>query len=166
MTIILKMTNLSKMHQFLGYIIKHHPDSSITGLMKLSYIIDLVSIKKSNQQISAFEYIRYNYGPFSRTIYEYLNSLIEHKVIREDSQIANTGDEFVVYNFNKKRTEPSFDKLTKSERSVIDEVLESLQGYGARALTELAYRTKPMQKIGATLQNKKGLNQRLDLHAS
>ena len=159
------MTDKSKTHQLLSYIIMNHPDVSVTGLMKLSYIIDLVAIKKGKSQISTFEYVRYNYGPFSRTIYEYLDSLVKDKIIHEDSKLANTGDEFVVYNFNK-RQKPLFNKLSKAEKTIIDEVLLSLRGYGAKALTELAYRTGPMERIGATIKNKKGLNQLLDLHVT
>jgi len=56
-------------------------------------------------------------------------------------------------------------KISDDEKEIIDEVLESLEGYGTKALTELTYRTKPMKKIRATLNNKAGLNKTLDLNA-
>ena len=154
----------SKTLQVLSYIVKNHPNVSITSLMKLSYIVDLVAIKKGKNKISDFQYIRYNYGPFDKKIYKYLEVLEKDNILVEGANISSTGDQFVTFGINKKKNIP-FDKISNDEKAVIDEVLESLEGYGTKALTELTYRTKPMEKIGATLENKKGLNQVLDLHA-
>ena len=149
--------------QILNYIIRKHPDVSITSLMKLSYLIDLVTIEKGGKKISDFQYIRYNYGPFDKKIYSYLKKMEKAKILIEGANISSTGDEFVTYSINKKNN-ISFDKISDGEKEIIDEVLESLEGYGTKALTELTYRTKPMKKIGATLKNKVGLNKVLDLN--
>lgn len=154
----------SKSLQVLSYIIKHHPDVSITSLMKLSYLIDLVSIKKRKIKISDFKYIRYNYGPFDKKIYNYIEILVNNRVIKEDANFSSTGDEFVIYNVNK-RKKINFDKISDDEKEIIDGVLESLEGYGIKALTELTYRTRPMKKIGADFKNRTGLNKVLDLNA-
>lgn len=154
----------TKALQILSYIISKHPNVSVTSLMKLSYLIDLVAIKKGNNKISNFRYIRYNYGPFDKKIYKYLEDLGKENVLKEGANISSTGDEFVTYNIDK-RYNISFEKISDKEKEIIDEVLESLEGYGTKALTELTYRTKPMKKIGATLENKKGLNKILDLNA-
>ena len=90
--------------QVLKYIIKNHPNVSVTSLMKLSYLIDLVAIDKDKNKISDFQYIRYNYGPFDKKIYKYLESLVDDNIIREGANISSTGDEFVTYNINKKMT--------------------------------------------------------------
>lgn len=149
--------------QVLSYIIKNHPDVSVTSLIKLSYLVDLVAVKKSKNKISDFQYVRYNYGPFDKKIYKYLESLIKDDIIKEGANISSTGDEFVTYNICKKNS-IAFDKISDDEKEIIDEVLESLEGYGTKALTELTYRTKPMKKIGATLNNKAGLNKPLNLN--
>ncbi len=148
----------------LSYIIKNHPNVSVTSLMKLSYLVDLVAIKKGKNKISDFNYIRYHYGPFDKKIYKYLETLEKDNIIQEGANISNTGDEFVTYNINKKNN-ISFDKISDVDKEIIDEVLESLEGYGTKALTELTYRTRPMKKIRATLKNKAGLNRPLDLNA-
>ncbi|MCK4454650.1 SocA family protein [Candidatus Parcubacteria bacterium] len=132
--------------------------------MKLSYLIDLVAIDKGKNKIFDFQYIRYNYGPFDKNIYKCLESLVDDNIIREGANISSTGDEFVTYNINKKNN-ISFDKISDDEKEIIDEVLESLEGYGTKALTELTYRTKPMKKLKATLNNKAGLNKPLNLNA-
>lgn len=154
----------SKALQVLSYIVKNHPNVSITSLMKLSYIVDLVAIKKGKNKISDFQYIRYNYGPFDKKIYNYLEALEKANILVEGANISSTGDEFVTFSINKKNT-ISFDKISDDEREIIDEVLEGLQGYGTKAITELTYLTKPMKKIRATLDNKAGLNKTLDLTA-
>jgi hypothetical protein len=133
--------------------------------MKLSYIVDLVAIRKGYERISDFNYIRFNYGPFDKRIYACIDTLVQKGIIYEGADITGFGDEFVTYRVVR-GVNPSFDKLSKVERSVIDEVLTSLKGYGAKALTELAYRTAPMKKIKATMNNTKGLNETLDLNAS
>ena len=150
--------------QVLSYIIKNHPDVSVTSLMKLSYLIDLVAISKNKNKISDFQYVRYNYGPFDKKIHKHLGYLENNNIIKEGSNISSTGDGIVTYNINKKNN-IVFDKIPDEERKIIDEVIESLEGFGTKALTELTYRTKPMKKIGATIENKKGLNKILNLNA-
>ena len=148
--------------QVLSYIIKNRPNISVTSLMKLAYLVDLVAIKKGKNKISDFQYIRYNYGPFDKKIYKYLEVLENNNTIKEGAEISSTGDEFVTYSLNKRNI--SFDTISDDEKEIIDEVLETLEGYGVKALTELTYRTKPMRKIRATLKNKVGLNEVLDLN--
>ena len=84
--------------QVLSYIIKNYPNVSITSLMKLSYLVDLVAIKKGKNKISDFQYVRYNYGPFDKKIYKYLEALEKECIIKEGANISSTGDEFVIYN--------------------------------------------------------------------
>ena len=157
---------MKKTKQLLAYLIKNRPNIniSITSLMKLTYIIDLVSINKIKKQISDFEYTRYKYGPFDKKIYGYLKNLLDKKIINEDVDYTQNGEQFIIYNFAEKR-KISFDELANDEKNIIDEVLENLRGYGTRALVELTYRTKPMKKIGAEIGNDKGLNKKLDLKA-
>lgn len=154
----------NKTKQLLVYLIQNHPGVSITSLMKLSYIADLVSINKGENQISDFKYRRYKYGPFDDKIYQYLTELRMMNVINDDVTYTPMGDEYVIYNFNEKK-DFAFDKLSEEEKAVIDEVLETVKGYGAKALVELSYNTKPMKKIGAKMGNDKGLNQVLNLSA-
>jgi uncharacterized phage-associated protein len=156
---------VSKTKQLLAYIVRNYSQISITSLMKLSYIIDLVHISKTNKQISDFKYIRYTYGPFAYKIYDYLKDLVECGVVIENSNFTPMGEEFIIYEFNNDNEDFSFKDLNKEEIKTVDEVLEKLKGYGARALTELAYRTKPMKKIGAKIGDKTNLNAELDLRA-
>lgn len=156
---------MDKTRQLLAYLIQNHPSISITALMKLTYICDLVSIKKHNSKISDFDYVRYKYGPFDQNIYNYISDLRREGVIIEEPAYSPMGDEYITYRIND-ATSFCIDKLGVNDIQVADEVLESLKGYGAKALVDLAYKTKPMAKIGARQDNDAGLNEKLDLRAS
>lgn len=153
---------MKKTKQLLAYLIQTNPAVSITGLMKLSYLVDLVAVKKNHAEISDFKYRRYKYGPFDNRIYNVLKDLLKRGVIWEDSALSEMGEEFIVYKFNEK-SDSSFEQITPEEKEIIDGVVGSLKGYGAKALTQLTYRTKPMQKIGAKIGNDKGINVGLNL---
>ena len=154
-----------KTKQLLAYLIQNHPPLPVTSLMKLSYIVDhIVSIKKYDKPISGFEYVRYKYGPFDNKIYKYIENLSGNKIVSGEPAYTPMGDEYIIFKYNDD-VDISFDKLTRKDREVIDEVLDSLRGYGAKALVDLSYKTKPMEKIGARQDNEAGLNDKLDLRA-
>lgn len=66
----------------------------------------------------------------------------------------------MVYKKNKDCGGYSF---SSEELELIGGVLQELKGYGAKILTEIAYKTKPMVKIGATLGGKESFGVKLDL---
>ena len=153
----------TKNQQVLIYLIKNYGNPSVTSLMKLCYLIDLLSIQREKPQITDFEYRRYNFGPFENRIYDELNGLVSDKTVLQEFDYTPKGDEFVTYVL--KEDEFNFDEIAPDEKSTIDEVLESLKGYGAKILTEIAYKTKPMKAIGATLGGQEHFNEKLDLQA-
>jgi len=151
--------------QLLAYIIKKNPKVSITGLMKLSYLVDLVNIRKTKNKVSDFEYIRYNYGPFDNKIYRYINELIDKNIISQDVE-TSFKDDYSIYKANDDNEEGDCHSLLEqTEKESVEEVSNSLMGLGATALTKVAYKTKPMQKLKAEIGNKKGLGKKLDLFA-
>ncbi|MFH1187231.1 MAG: Panacea domain-containing protein [bacterium] len=154
----------TKNKQLLAYIVKNHPKVSVTGIMKLCYLIDLFSIKKRKKQISNFQYVRYYYGPYDKKISEELEELVREKIIIPSGDFTPSGDEYVIYNYNDEK-DYSFNLIEK-DKEQIDAVLENLKGYGAKTLTEVAYKTKPMLKLGATLGGKENIGVELDLNAS
>ncbi len=156
---------LEKTQQLLAYIIQRHNKASVTVLMKLSYLIDLVSLKKGGKQITHYNYVRYNYGPFDNVIYADLQALINAKVVQPHPDYVPSGEEYIVYSYNEDST-LDFSALSDEDRAIADEVLENVKGYGARTLTEIAYKTKPMQKFEATLGGTEHLGETLDLGAA
>ncbi len=154
-----------KTKQFILYFIKENPKSSITSLMKLFYLSDLIANKRVGRQISDFEYKRWHFGPFDKNIYRYIESFMKDGIVKSESDYGVTGEEFNVFFVNNKEKEINFDKLKEEEIEIIDELIETMKGYGAKILTDIAYKTEPMKKIGAKLGNEKGMGEILDLTA-
>lgn len=152
-----------KTKQFLVYIAKNYMPATVTSLMKLAYLADLVSVTKEDGQISDFEYKRYKYGPFDSKIYRYLTELIEEAILKEEIEYTKSADEYIKYKFNDEIEDFKFDKLKDQEINTIDEILESVRGYGVKMLTEITYKTKPMLVWGATLGGDENLNASLNL---
>lgn len=162
------ITNQNKTHmktkQMLVYIIKNSPKSYLTSLMKLSYLADLISVKRHGHQISDFEYIRYYYGPFDNKIYTVLSDLVYEGTVLGEPIYSHDGDENLLYFFNENKEDYNFEELSEADKVIIDEVLEQLKGYGVKTLTEVAYKTAPMKKLGATLGGNEALGNKLDLN--
>jgi uncharacterized phage-associated protein len=149
--------------QLIAYIISNHERTSVTSLMKLCYLIDLVSVQKTKEKITGLNYIRYHYGPYTKQIHSYLENLINNKIIKDSIEYTTTGYDFCVYTLNEESSY-IFDQLTDDQKKIADEVLGMLSGYGARALTDIAYKTKPMRALNATLGGDENLNAALVLN--
>ena len=150
--------------QLLTYVIQRHSKATRTVLMKLAYLIDLTSVKKTGNMISEFEYKRYIYGPYDPAITTLLTTLEESRTVKGIEDYTVYGDEFIRYELFEVDTALEFDKLSDNECRIIDTVLEELKGYGAKALTDIAYQTPPMKKIGATRGGIEHFNEKLDLY--
>ena len=155
---------ISKNTKLLTYLIKNHEKSSVTSLMKLCYLVDLVSIQEGQSQISDFEYERYHYGPFDTKIYSELQELIDTGAVRPEQEYTSNAEEYVIYTINDAE-KIDFSSLTDKDEEMIEVILEHVKGYGAKTLTEITYRTKPMLKLGATIGGTENLNEPLDLKA-
>jgi uncharacterized phage-associated protein len=154
---------MNKTEQLLAYFVANHHEPTVTSLIKLCYLVDLVSMKKRDTQISSFEYVRYYYGPFDRKIYQELHSLLSQGVITANLGYSNDDSEYVKYAPASGIEDLTYPDISKEEREDIESVLTALRGYGAKALTDVAYSTKPMEALGAKLGGNENLNVRLDL---
>lgn len=152
----------NKTKDLITYIISKHHVSTITSLIKLCYLSDLVSFKDNGKQISSFQYVRWYYGPYDKAITEYLYALVDSGVIEAVIDYTQDNQEYIKY-FIEQAPETS---LSDTELGFVNSVLESLKGFGPKALTEVAYRTKPMKKLGATLGGNEHLGKTLDLSAT
>lgn len=156
---------MEKRNQIIIYLAKSHGRANKTILMKLSYLIDLISVSRNKKQITDFNYIRYLYGPFDSSLYTSLQDLLDKQILLEESEFTPDGNEYTFYTFNESKLDDlKFDLINDGEISLIDEVLQSLKGYGAKTLTEICYGTKPMKSIGAQIGNKEGFYTKLNLN--
>ena len=151
-----------KTKQLVNYLISKHHLSTVTSLIKLCYLCDLVSVGNNNGQITNFNYIRWHFGPYDGKIEKVLFDLVGSGEMKSDTAYTDYGTEYVKYEVTED-IEPKIDKLTETDLGHIDAVLESLKGYGPKALTQVAYKTKPMTAIGATLGGTEHMGEVLNL---
>ncbi|MEI9914449.1 MAG: Panacea domain-containing protein [Candidatus Saccharibacteria bacterium] len=151
-----------KTKQLIDYLVSKHHLSTVTSLVKLCYLCDLVSVGAGNDQITNFNYYRWHFGPYDRKIEDALFQLVERGDITSDTTYTDYGTEYVKYNVSDD-SEPTIDKLTKTDLGHVNAVLDSLKGYGPKALTQVAYKTKPMLALGATLGGTENMGKPLDL---
>ncbi|MBP8979031.1 SocA family protein [Candidatus Dojkabacteria bacterium] len=152
---------MDKTKELLYCIIKQHKVATITVLMKLSYIIDLVSKKQTGQKISNFSYKRYFYGPFDSSIYSIVEKMQNQDLI--SAELIFSEDKLSCYAVYKAKKSYTLQCLTQPEKDIINEVLTELKDYSAKTLTEITYKTKPMEVLGATLGGTEHLNEDLNL---
>ena len=153
---------MKKNVQILAYLAKGHPEASVTVLIKLCYLADLISLKRYGNKISSFKYVRYYFGPFDQKIYDDLEHLVISEVLIATPEYTKRGGEAIIYHV-KENAELNNDKLSSEDTTVLDELLDSVRGYGAKALTDIAYNTKPMKAFGATLGGNEHIGEELDL---
>ena len=154
-----------KTKQLLVYITKGYKSASVTMLMKLAYFVDLIAVGRTGEQISGFRYRRHNFGPFDSKIYAHLTTLVKEGLLTETSEFCPPAHEYIMYEVNESSFKLNFDKLSDQETKIADEVLKSMVGYGAKALSDIAYKTKPMLALGATQGGTENLNAPLNLKA-
>lgn len=144
--------------------IKEHGDATITVIMKTCYLIDYTASKRTGNQITELEYIRYNYGPFNPNIYQFLMELMESGSVCMETSYFGVGNEVATYKLHQDILEEEC-SLDVREESIVTEVLTSIRGLGAKILTEIAYGTPPMKSLGATLGGSEHMGEKLNLNA-
>lgn len=152
-----------KTRQLLALIL-HNGPRGVTSLLKISYLIDLAAVRNIGNPISEFKYIRWNFGPFDSAIYKNLETMREEGAISAEACFIG-GEEHIIY----KLTDPDLvttTSLTSQEQGLISEMLDHLQGLGAKTLTEIAYKTKPMTSIGAKLGGTEHMGESLNMQAA
>ncbi len=107
--------------------------------MKLPYFVDLNIATKHGFQISNFNYIRYEFGPFDKNIYVYRTLFENNKFQVKFSYIEDFLPE-------------------------IKETLDSLPASNGEKLKKLSYETEPMKRLNAKLGGKEGWGQKLILN--
>lgn len=151
-----------KTRELLLKVIEKHCNASVTVLMKACYLVDLVSTQRTGNQVTDLEYIRYTYGPFSQRVYGLVMDLIASGYIESRFTYLGGTNESEVYSI-KDGMSPKDSALTEEENLIIDEVLASISGLGAKVLTDIAYKTAPMRILGATLGGNENIGKVLDL---
>ncbi len=122
--------------------IKGIPD--IMQFMKLPFFIDLNIVKINWKQITNFDYIRWNFWPFDKKVYDY--------------------QKLFSYNFEEWIVDLKYFYLTIEEKNIIDNILISLPINDGEKLKILSYETEPMKKLNVTLWDNKKMGEKLFLY--
>ncbi len=132
--------------------------------MKLCYLLDLMAVGEGKDKLTDFDYYRYSFGPFDQKIYSQLDALVLQGFAQQETDYTQAGTEVVYFKVNEEIADSV--ELDESEKALADELLEAVAGYGAKELTQIAYRTKPMRALGATLGGKENIGKKLNLKAA
>lgn len=119
--------------------LKSIPD--IMQYMKLPYFIDLEMLKKVGNKITNFNYVRLNYGPFDKKVYDYQKLF---------SYTLTPWIESLKYIY-----------LSDVERKIIDWILVNLPINNGDKLKILSYETEPMKKLWVKLGDNKFMGKEL-----
>jgi hypothetical protein len=125
--------------------------------MKLAYLIDVGFKKITGKTFTGFTFQRYLYGPFTQEIYRIIDTLLSSGYLILGESLAVDGKS--IYKIQKPL---SYDGLSEKDLTLLNQLLQEVINLNALQLTQLAYKTAPMVKLGATLGGNENLTQELD----
>lgn len=145
-------------NNLVNYLVDKMALPTITSITKMLYLIELACVSSGKKPITEFKFIRYHYGPYDHQINTTLDSLVKREDIRQEIKYLSNGEPFVVYRSNM----ASFD-YDGPNPDIVKEFTDNLGYLSPKQLTDLAYKTKPMTRIGATLGGTEHLGDSLNL---
>jgi len=138
--------NIEKISEIIAYIISLMGGKaySKTQIVKLLYLIDVVSSRRTKRPLTGISYRSYYYGPYSNDIEDALRMLLEQGYMMGDKRITGDGKPYYVYTLN---AIPHFNQLNASERSLISECVKPLLKLSLDQLLDMAYKTKEFESV-------------------
>ena len=133
---------------------------TITSITKMLYLIDLASVASTGKQTTGFKFIRYYYGPYDKDIRIIIDDMIAEKELDADVRYLSNGEPFLVYKMPNGTASFAYEGANEQ---IVRDLVDSLGNLSPKSLTELAYKTKPMTRLGATLGGNEHLNEQLVL---
>lgn len=133
---------------------------TITSITKMLYLIDLASVASTGKQTTDFKFIRYYYGPYDKNIRIIIDDMTAKKELDADVRYLSNGEPFLVYKMPNGTTSFAYEGANEQ---IVRDLVDSLGNLSPKSLTELAYKTKPMTRLGATLGGNEHLNEPLVL---
>ena len=133
---------------------------TITSITKMLYLIDLASVASTGKQTTDFEFIRYYYGPYDKDIRIIIDNMTAKKELDADVRYLSNGEPFLVYKMPGGTASFTYEGANEQ---IVRDLVDSLGNLSPKSLTELAYKTKPMTRLGATLGGNEHLNEQLVL---
>lgn len=116
-----------------------NPD--IMQYMKIPYFIDLQAIETTGNKFTNFDYIRWNYWPFDKKVYDY--------------------QKLFSYNLDNRIEDLKYIYLSEEDREIIDSVLGSIPVSDWDKLKMLSYESEPMKMLGVELGDDRCMGEEL-----
>ncbi len=137
---------IDKLMETIGLIISSHGGiiHSKTKLVKLIYLIDLISKKKNNYKITEATYKSYFYGPYSEDIDIALHQL-------KDLELIDVYEDFSLYTGRqyytiKLKDLPNFGALSEEEKKLIRNITSRYKNKPLDEILEEVYNTEEFSR--------------------
>ena len=136
-----KDLDIEKIENIISYIASKVKNLTITSLNKYLWYIDMLSFNQRSIAITGLTYQNQKFGP---TIvdkkYDEI-SLLDDKYTREDIETENGNTTKIISNGNY-----SLDKITDSEKKIIDAIIKMLKDKGVTDISEMSHREEGWKK--------------------
>lgn len=136
-----KSLDLEKLENIISYIASKVNNLTITSLNKYLWYIDMLSFNERTIAITGLTYQNQKFGPtiICKKYDELL--LLDDKYQREDIEIENGNITKVVSNNNF-----NFDKISSSEKQIIDTIIKLLKNKNVAEISEMSHREDGWKK--------------------
>ena len=136
-----KDLDIEKIENIISYIASKVKNLTITSLNKYLWYIDMLSFNQRSISITGLTYQNQKFGP---TIvdkkYDEI-SLLDEKYTREDIETENGNTTKIISNGNY-----SLDKITDSEKKIIDAIIKMLKNKSVTDISEMSHREDGWKK--------------------
>ena len=136
-----KDLDIEKIENIISYIASKVKNLTITSLNKYLWYIDMLSFNQRSIAITGLTYQNQKFGP---TIvdkkYDEI-SLLDDKYTREDIETENGNTTKIISNGNY-----SLDKITDSEKKIIDAIIKMLKNKSVTDISEMSHREEGWKK--------------------
>lgn len=136
-----KDLDIEKIENIISYIASKVKNLTITSLNKYLWYIDILSFNQRSIAITGLTYQNQKFGP---TIvdkkYDEI-SLLDDKYTREDIETENGNTTKIISNGNY-----SLDKITNSEKKIIDTIIKMLKNKSVTDISEMSHREEGWKK--------------------
>ena len=136
-----KSLDLEKVENIISYIASKVKNLTITSLNKYLWYIDMLSFNKRAVAITGLTYQNQRFGP--TIVYKKYDelSLLDDKYTREDIETENGNTTKIVSNNNF-----NFDKISSSEKEIIDTIIRLLKNKNVTDISEMSHREDGWKK--------------------
>lgn len=136
-----KSLDLEKVENIISYIASKVKNLTITSLNKYLWYIDMLSFNERTVAITGLTYQNQRFGP--TIVYKKYDelSLLDDKYTREDIETENGNTTKIVSNNNF-----NFDKISSSEKEIIDTIIKLLKNKNVTDISEMSHREDGWKK--------------------